>query len=296
VATTGEDVLKIRIRTAWVLLAVASAFAIALVGAGCGGGEGASPDAALAEAATKTAEAGTSRISLDVETKVSGAEPVAFTGTGAFDYEGKRGHMMMDMSELMEASGAPPGQGQMEVVFDELVVYMKFPLLTEQIPGDKEWVKIDLDAVGKQQGVDLGALSNLNQGDPTQALQYLKATSGGVEEVGREEVRGEDTTHYRATIDLRKVPDAAPPEERERIRRTIEQVVGASGESEIPTDVWVDDEGRVRRQRYTQKIPAGPDTGEMTFTMELFDFGVEVDAEPPPAGQVTDISKLIGKS
>ncbi len=284
-----------RIRTAWVFLAVASA--LALAAAGCGGDDGASPEAAVAEAATKTAEAGTSRVTLAVQTNLAGSEPVTFTGDGAFDYERKRGEMTMDMSEVIEASGAPSGQGEMEVVFHELVVYMKFPLLTDQLPGNKEWMKIDLEAVGRQQGVDLGALSNLNQGDPTQALQYLRATSGGVEEVGREEVRGEETTRYRATTDLRKVPDAAPPEERERLRQTIDQVVEATGEGEIPTEVWIDDEGRVRRQRYTQQLPgAGDRKAEMTFTMELFDFGVEVDAKPPPAGQVEDISKLIGKS
>ena len=277
----------------WSVLAVAAVFAVGVAN-GCGGD---SPQSAVAEAATKTAEAGTSRLALEVETSLSGEEPVAFTGTGAFDYEGKRGRMRMDMSELLEASGAPAAQGDVQVVFEGLVVYMKFPLLTRQLPGKKPWVKIDLDTVGKEQGVDLGALSNLNQGDPTQALQYLKATSGDVEEVGREEVRGEETTRYRATIDLRKVPDVAPPEERERIRRTIDQVVEASGESEIPTDVWVDDEGRVRRQRYTQKLAAGEDRrAEMTFTMEFFDFGVDVSAEPPPASKVTDISKIIGKT
>jgi hypothetical protein len=273
------------------------ALAAAAVLGGCGGGDGASPQAAVADAATKTADAGTSRLALEVETEVPGEEPVAFTGTGVFDYDGQRGRMAMDMSELLEATGAPAGEGEMQIVFQSFVLYVKFPLLTEQIPGSKPWLKLDLDELGKQQGIDLAELSRLGQGDPTQALQYLKAASDDVEEVGREDVRGAETTHYRATIDLRKVPDVAPAEQRERIRRTIDQVIEASGESKIPTDVWIDDEGRVRRHRYTQKLVAGEGrTAETTLTMELYDFGVEVDAEPPPASQVTDLSQVLGNT
>ncbi len=35
-------------------------------------------------------------------------------------------------------------------------------------------------------------------------------------------------------------------------------------------------------------------TGDMTMTMELYDFGVEVDVEPPPRNQVMDLSELLG--
>ena len=32
------------------------------------------------------------------------------------------------------------------------------------------------------------------------------------------------------------------------------------------------------------------------LAMELFDFGVEVDVEPPSADQVTDVSELLGQA
>jgi hypothetical protein len=35
--------------------------------------------------------------------------------------------------------------------------------------------------------------------------------------------------------------------------------------------------------------------GDMTMTMELYDFGVEVDVEPPPESEVTDIQELLNQ-
>ncbi|HWC32469.1 MAG TPA: hypothetical protein VG709_05005, partial [Actinomycetota bacterium] len=89
-------------RTAWSAIAVAAALAVGAVAGGCGGGDDVSPQAAVADAATKTADAGTSRLALEVETELPGEEPVAFTGTGVFDYDAQRGRMAMDMSELLE--------------------------------------------------------------------------------------------------------------------------------------------------------------------------------------------------
>ena len=53
----------------------------------------------------------------------------------------------------------------------------------------------------------------------------LRAVSEEVEELGTEDVRGVETTHYRTTVDLRRYPDLVPPDRRELARRSIE--VGA---------------------------------------------------------------------
>ena len=168
------------------------------------------------------------------------------------------------------------------MIFDGLTFYMRSPLFEPLLPAGKRWLKIDLDTIGQEAGLDLGAL--VNQGasqDPTQVLAYLKAASGDVERVGTETVRGVATTHYKATIDFRKVPDSAPADQRAAVRRSIEQLIELSGASTAPMEVWI---GRTaspaascRRRR--------PGRRQQRITLrqrtELYDFGTKVDVAIP---------------
>lgn len=253
------------------------------------GGESVSPQAAVAQAATKYEEAGSSRVSMSATIKGVPGGPFTFTGEGEFDRE--RGHMTLDMSELGAATGGAFA-GELEMILEDFVMYMKFPeAITEQLPGGKSWVRIDLRGAGKELGIDLEELMQVQQSDPTQALQYLRGASDDFEEVGEEEVRGVATTHYRGTIDLRKAAEQLPEDARESVERAIELM----GTVELPFDVWIDDDGMARRMKYEQPLPsAGGEAGAMELTMELFDFGVEVDVEPPPNDEVIDIQGLIG--
>ena len=253
------------------------------------GGESLSPQAAVAQAATKYEEAGSSRVSMSATTTGVPGGPFTFTAEGEFDRE--RGRMTMDMSELGEATGGAFA-GELEMILDDLVMYMKFPeAITEQLPGGKSWVRIDLREAGKEFGIDLEELLQVQQGDPSQSLQYLRGASDDFEEVGEEEVRGVETTHYRGTIDLHKAVEQLPQDARESFERAIDLI----GTDELPLDVWIDDDGMARRMKYEQPLPsAGGEKGAMELTMEFFDFGVDVDVEPPPSDEVIDIKELIG--
>jgi hypothetical protein len=96
---------------------------------------------------------------------------------------------------------------------------------------------------------------------PERILSVLRASSKEVEEVGREEVRGVETTHYRAHLDPQKYELYSDGEPTEQI-----------------VDAWVDEAGLARRL----SMPEG--AGTMTF--ELFDFGVKVEVEAPPADEI----------
>jgi hypothetical protein len=253
------------------------------------GGESVSPQAAVAQAATKYDEAGSSRVSMSATMTGVPGGPFTFTGEGEFDRE--RGRMTMDMSELGEATGGAFA-GELEMILDDLVMYMKFPeAITEQLPGGKSWVRIDLREAGKELGIDLEELMQVQQSDPSQSLQYLRGASDDFEEVGEEEVRGVETTHYRGTIDLHKAVEQLPEDARESFERAIDLI----GTDELPLDVWIDDDGMARRMKYEQPLPSGGgEEGAMELTMEFFDFGVDVDVEPPPSDEVIDIRELIG--
>jgi hypothetical protein len=228
----------------------------------------------VAEAATKTADAGTVQLAMTGKITAAGQE-IPIDGKGAFDLKGKKGHL--------EVTTSVPGQGQVSIdeLMDGLVLYMRSDALTSSLPGGKHWIKLDLQALGKKQGVDLGQLQQLGGGtDPTQFLSYLKK-AGQVEKVGSETINGVATTHYRATIDLDKLADSV---------RQLEQL---TGQKTLPTDIWIDSQGRARRQAisYSAKQPV-PTSMQMTIDYEKF--GVPVDVQKPDDGDTVDLASLIG--
>ena len=123
-------------------------------------------------------------------------------------------------------------------------------------------------------------------------LGQLLGASGDVERVGRELVRGVRTTHYRATIDLRRYPQLAPAAERAAARWAIEQIIEETGASTVPVDVWIGPDRLVRRltQKLTLTAHGGPSATEQTF--ELYDFGAKVAIPLPGADEVADVTDL----
>ena len=158
----------------------------------------------VAQAATKTQNAGTVEVAMTGKVSAAGQE-IPLNGEGAFDLKGKRGHLTLTTSV--------PGQGDVEVeeIIDGLVLYMRSDALSQGLPGAKKWLKIDLKEAGKKTGVDLAQLQQLSGGssDPTQFLSYL-SKAGDVEKVGTEDVNGTSTTLNHATTSSPDRP-ARPP-------------------------------------------------------------------------------------
>lgn len=277
-------------------IAIAAVGLFLVLGTACGGtspGES-NPLAVILLAADKTQEVGTARASMDMEMDGPSGAVVA-TGEGLFDIAAKRGEMTMEM-EMPDAPAGTPDLGTIESVYDGTVVYMKMPAATA-LPDGKPWIRFDFQTVGESMGLDFGALMQAGTSDPTQSLQYLRGASGEVETIGEEEVRGETAIHYRATIVFDKIVEQAPAEQRDRLRPTIEVMKEWVGSAGVPVDVWIDDEGRMVRLDQRFEYAAGPAAGtSMAMTLEMYDFGVEVDVEVPPASQVTDLQELMERA
>jgi hypothetical protein len=286
----------------WTALAWAGLLLTGLVACG-GDDEEATPLEVVRAAATETAEARTARMEMSMTGSGLpglGDRTVAIDMDGVIDFDARTGQFTMDLSSL----GIPGASGSVEMVFSDLVVYMKLPAaLAGQLP--KPWLKIDLAEAGRQEGIDLDALSQLGSSDPTQALDYLRGASSDITEVGREELRGTATTHYRATLDLRLAAQQLEGEQ----KQALEKLIATTGLGSYPAELWIDDDGRLRKMDLSidlsqLKLPAREATtsegaaasaGTMNVTMELFDFGVDVDVAPPPAAEVVDIAELQGQ-
>jgi hypothetical protein len=273
---------------------------VALVAlAGCGDDTKEVSADRLVKAAQTTAAAGGTRFEMRGEMEVP-LRRFEFSGEGVMDSRSQKGRMTIDMSDIGEAAGQDADDWKGEQIIDRFVVYMRIPAISEALGSTTPWLKIDIEEASRRQGFDIGQFSQLNQNDPTQMLQFLRSVSGKIEEVGNEEVAGVDTTHYRATIDLRRYPDVLPPELRQAARQSAERLIEQLGSSTIPSEVWIDDEDLVRRVRtdFDMKVPTGSG-GEVRTQFEasvdLLEFGVEgADFSPPPPDQVTDMLELQG--
>ena len=268
------------------LLVVARLLVLALVPAAasfaaCGGGS-TSRDS-VARAATKTSTSRSYRVEATTRLKVQGRD-VTFTADGAFDPKRKVGRTQLDMSQLNEiqgGQGSPYNLGYATFILSGTSIYMRIPLLRQTYPTLKPWVKIDLRNAARSGGLD-SFLQFGAGGDPASVLGYLKAV-GKLHDEGSEKVRGVSTTHYSGTIDVGKLKGG------ETLRRLTDQ-------STIPVDVWVDDNGYVRREQWKEKVSFGNRTSDLDLKLELFDFGAPVSAKVPPQSDVSDLSKLGAQS
>jgi hypothetical protein len=233
----------------------------------------------VAKAATRTSTARSYRVEATTKLKVQ-SHDVTFKARGAFDPKRQIGRMNLDMSQLGQVQGgqgSPYNLGYATFILAGTSMYMRIPLLRQTYPTLKPWVKIDLRHAARSGGLD-SFLQFGAGGNPSSVLGYLKGL-GKLHKEGSEDVRGVSTTHYSGTIDVDKLEGG------EELRRL-------TANEKLPVDVWVDDDGYVRRERWKEKVDFGNRKSDIDLNLELFDFGAAVQAEPPAASTVTDLSKL----
>ncbi|MFI6376016.1 hypothetical protein [Streptomyces sp. NPDC050546] len=226
---------------------------------------------AVRSAYDRTAEEDTAEVKLRVRTSAQGASESA-DGQGVVDLDD--GDSVMTLTVR--------GQRIEQRVIDQ-VLYQKMP--KGQAPDGKPWIKIDLGKVAEKQGAGDNSMS-----DPAQSAAYAKAISDkDVTRKGTATIGGVRTTHYRVSVDVAELPGGD----------TLRRQVGPT----LPMDVWLDDDGRMRRQQIdmTLKAPtstqrssgdasSAPQKVTVRTVMDFTDFGTEVAADEPPAGQVTDMT------
>ncbi len=106
-------------------------------------------------------------------------------------------------------------------------------------------------------------------------------------------MRGVATTHYKATIDFNPYPGTVPAQDREAARRAIEQVIELAGSARAPMEVWIGEDGVVRRTKQTIRTLVAPGVrGTVEQQIELFDFGAAVDVELPSEDETQDATDL----
>jgi hypothetical protein len=108
--------------------------------------------------------------------------------------------------------------------------------------------------------------------------------------VGHESLDGASTTHYRATIELDQLAG--------KLGGSVGQVaydelVSKGAPSSVPVDVWVGDDGLVRRVSLDDSVTVSGQTATLKFQLDVSDYGTAVNVSAPPSDQVFDVSGLI---
>lgn len=246
------------------------------------------------------------------------AELVRLSGKATMQAESARTSMTMSLSGqgdvpsfLLDSEGAQDfatGDSEFTMsLFDQeleartigTTMYQKWPeemLAQSGLPEGKTWISTDLEEqYRKQTGLSLESLQNEAASSPTGQLEYLRSV-GSAKKVGEEPLRGTPTTRYRAVVDLDRelaaVRDGA--QDAKALKKAYENLKKQLGTSKLPMDVWLDDQGRVRRYVMSMPVPP-PATGnanppaetttanpEVSITVELYDYGVPVEVAAPP--------------
>jgi hypothetical protein len=254
----GADVLMRKTLLALLVLPLAA----------CGGGSKSSgppsnmtPLAYVKSAATKTAQTPSEHVTLKGSVTV-GATLVTIDGTGGYDNAKKLGSMHADFS----AGGL---SGTLDEVLNGTTIYLQSPLLTSNLPKGKTWLKLDLQKAAPK-GIDLSALTTQS---PPKLLSQLQAV-GNVTKVGDETINGSATTHYRAQLDVAKLP----------------KVAALAHATYGPLDIWIGkDDGYVRRLHMAYTIKAANASAQsIVLTVDFSDFGKSVSVSVPPASAAVD--------
>lgn len=176
----------------------------------------------------------------------------------------------------------------------------------ERMPAGKGWVKSEPEPVESEtipeEREDVTSSANgtmtfstwstsvgvaIAEPDPDEYLDYVREHADHLDRVGEDEVRGVRTTRYHATIDLRRVIRLEVEESGSK-QMDIDSFVDGVDDSTQEIELWTDAEGLARRV-VTTTSSYDPDTrvtARSVTTTEYFDFGVEVEVEPPPADEV----------
>ncbi|MCS0600609.1 hypothetical protein NX794_05090 [Streptomyces sp. LP11] len=240
---------------------------------GCSGSRAAAEDvkgagdpvATLHRAADTLRGAGSSRATTSMEMATGGTR-VTIRGRGGYDYRHRLGRLTV---VLPEDPAGSPGHRPITELLAPGALYMKNR--GAGVPADK-WVRVETAALSDGNLVTGGAT------DPYTAAEVLRGTRSAAY-VGRTEVGGTPVRHYRGTADLERAARYASADD----RASLAAAAKGFATTEVPFDVYLDDQGRIRklRQRFSfvngrQKTPVA-----VASTTLLYGFGAAVDAVLP---------------
>jgi hypothetical protein len=246
----------------------------------------------LAKAATLSGNAPGFRMTMTMKVGTA-SEPDLLTGAGSgvFDTRGHSGAMGLEMKIPTEAGTTE--KLAINEVLNGQTIYMQLPAALEGALGvvGKKWISVNLSKVTGIPGLS-SLSSNPASTNPGEMLQYLKAASGSVTNLGHQVVDGFSTTGYHANLQISKIPGAVPPSERAAAQAAMSKIQQLAHISAIPVSVWIDKHQLVRRMAISVTASADGQTIDEVITLDIPEYGPQSPPTIPPASEVAPASSL----
>lgn len=247
---------------------------VGLVGvSGCSQDGGGSADAraggdaveVLHQAADALVSAGSSKARTSMEMATGGTR-VTIRGEGVYDYRVRMGQLKVLLPQ------DPAGKSEHRPITELLApgaLFMKNR--GAGVPADK-WVRVDTGTLSDGNLVTGGVT------DPLLAAEVLRGARAATY-VGRTEVAGAAVRHYRGVADLRVAAQGASDGNKGPLAAAAKGFATAR----VPFDVYLDDDGRIRKVRHRFSFVNGQQKGTVAVasTTLLYDFGVATDVRLP---------------
>lgn len=223
------------------------------------------PVRVLRTAADALVEAGSSQTRTSLEMATGGTR-VTIRGEGVYDYRKRLGRLRLLLPQ--DPAGAADRRPITELLAPG-ALYMKNR--GAGVPADK-WVRVDTATLSDGNLVTGGAT------DPFAAAEVLRGTRSATF-VGRTEVAGARVRHYRGTADLEAASAAAS----EVNRGPLGAAAKGFATARVPFDVYLDDEGRIRKIRHRFSFVNGErqEPVAVASTTLLYGFGARADVRLP---------------
>jgi hypothetical protein len=245
---------------------------------GCSGGGAAAQDAraatdpvqTLRQAPDALREAGSAQARTSMEMATGGTR-VTIRGEGGYDFRRQRGRLTVVLPQ--DPTGTPEHQPITELLAPG-ALFMKNR--GAGVPADK-WVRVETATLSDGNLVTGGAT------DPYAAAEVLRGTRTA-DFVGDTQVAGVAVRHYRGTADLALAARSASASDAAALRAAAKGFATA----EVPFDVYLDDQGRVRklRQRFAFVNGRRENTVAVFATTLLYAFGTPVNVTLPEAKDI----------
>lgn len=221
--------------------------------------------------------------------------------SGAYDLANEASRISIDMSDLVrlasEGSDDSSDLGFMaaflgdgiEVVTIGDQAWIKWALLTMFTGVEDKWLETSADDTGDMTS-DIGIEGALL---PTDLLSLWSDAEVAIEDLGVEEIRGAEATHYQVVIDA----DAFAASMTDADKSDFESDLGVALAGEVVLDVWIDDEGLLHRYVMDLSDPALYQSGdedviEASFSFEIWDHGKDLGISAPPAEDIVTEDEL----
>jgi hypothetical protein len=216
------------------------------------------PQAWLLASVQRTSALKSARLALSMKLDGLGNETMSATGNGEMDFANHEASLSVRGSE----NGQP-------ITLDLRLVGGTLYMRT-----DREWRSRPATE------------ADVNTPNPASYIAYLRAVSADVRVEGHETLRGVDTIRYGADIDFdHALAHAANPADRKQFAQALTMLGGLK----MPTTVWIDGDGRLRKLQFSLDLAAAfrksalsvAGDPKMTVGLEFYDFGIPVHVVPP---------------